>query len=80
MPALCCVAYHTDVWYYGSYSLSELNGNKQYPCGNWCVQGPFVGFRHSLDHGGSWIEPRMEMAKDFTTYKVCVCAYDTRAL
>ena len=62
---------HRLIWrsrYYGSYSLSELNGNDQYPCGNWCVQGPFVGFRHSSDQGSSWDEPRPEMAKDFTTY------------
>ena len=75
MSSVCRVSWctvlvtSTDVWYYGSYSLAELNGNDQYPCGNWCVQGPFVGFRHSIDNGASWVEPRMEMAKDFETYK-----------
>lgn len=57
--------FYKGVWYYGTYSLAELNGNAQYPCGNWCVQGPFVGFRHSLDKGKTWTEPRMEMARDF---------------
>eukprot|EP01043_Picozoa_sp_COSAG02_P048405 COSAG02_NODE_4750_length_5026_cov_2.873960_4_plen_105_part_00 len=33
------------------------------------MQGPFVGFRHSIDNGVSWVEPRIEMAKDFDTYK-----------
>ncbi len=33
------------------------------------MQGPFVGFRHSIDKGVSWVEPRIEMAKDFDTYK-----------
>jgi hypothetical protein len=59
--------YYKGVWYYGTYSLAELNGNAQYPCGNWCVQGPFVGFRHSLNKGKNWTEPRMEMARDFSS-------------
>ena len=44
--------------YYGSYSLSELNGNDQYPCGNWCVQGPWFGMRTSTD-GATFHEPRV---------------------
>lgn len=59
--------FYKGVWYYGTYSLAELHGNAQYPCGNWCVQGPFIGFRHSLDKGKNWTEPRMEMAKDFSS-------------
>jgi len=61
--------FYKGVWYYGTYALAELHGNAQYPCGNWCVQGPFVGFRHSVDKGKNWIEPRMEMARDFASYK-----------
>jgi hypothetical protein len=45
---------------------------RRYLCGNWCVLGPFVGFRHARIRGAnmSWTEPRMEMAKDFASYKV----------
>jgi hypothetical protein len=57
------------IWYYGTYAIAEDTGNKQYPCGNWCVLGPFVGFRHSLDKGATWHEPRMQMAYDFDSYK-----------
>jgi hypothetical protein len=62
--------YYKGVWYYGTYSLGELSGNEQYPCHNWCVQGPFVGFRWSEDNGATWTEPRMEMAKDFASYVI----------
>ncbi|CAE7566571.1 unnamed protein product, partial [Symbiodinium sp. CCMP2456] len=31
-------------------------------CGNWCIQGPFVGFRWSRDGGKTWEEPRKTMA------------------
>ena len=53
--------YHEGVWYYGTYALDVLSGNAQYPCHNWCVQGPFVGFRYSTDQGKTWTEPRMQM-------------------
>jgi hypothetical protein len=39
-------------WYYGTYTLDDLHG----ACGNWCTLGPFVGFRHSLDYGLTWID------------------------
>ena len=61
--------YLNKTWYYGTYTLAELDGNAQYPCGNWCVQGPFVGFRASTDGGRTWDVPRMEMGQDFSTYK-----------
>ena len=38
---------HNGVWYYGTYTLDDLNG----ACRNWCGQGPFVGFRQSTDGG-----------------------------
>jgi len=61
--------YYKGVWYVGTYTLAEDVGNIQYPCGNWCVMGPFVGFRHSVDDGVTWEEPRFEMAKDFESYQ-----------
>ena len=60
--------FYRGVWYVGTYALSELWGSAQWPCGNWCVMGPFVGFRHSSDGGHSWHEPRQQMASDFKTY------------
>jgi hypothetical protein len=48
----CGSLVHDDVWYYGTYTLDDLNG----PCGNWCTLGPFVGFRYSSNHGLSWTE------------------------
>jgi len=44
---------HDGVWYYGTYTLDEMNGQ----CGNWCTLGPFVGFRTSTDAGVTWAEP-----------------------
>lgn len=35
--------------------------NPEPNCGNWCVQGPFCGFRWSTDEGRSWTEPRLNM-------------------
>ena len=50
------------VWYYGTYTLDDLNGR----CGNWCIQGPFVGFRTSTNYGQSWSEtPRTAEAPLF---------------
>ena len=60
--------YYRGVWYYGTYTLAEVEGSAQYPCKNWCVQGPFVGFRYSTDEGRSWVEPRPRMAYDFASY------------
>jgi len=59
---------YKGVWYMGTYALAELWGNRQFPCKNWCVMGPFVGFRHSSDHGANWVEPRRQMASDFASY------------
>jgi hypothetical protein len=61
--------YYRGAWYYGTYTLAELWGSAQYPCSNWCVQGPFVGFRHSTDGGATWHEPRKRMADDFASYR-----------
>jgi len=43
---------YNGIWYYGTYVLDDLSGS----CGNWCVVGPFVGFRISRDYGKTWIE------------------------
>jgi hypothetical protein len=45
---------YNGVWYYGTYTLDDLNG----ACHNWCVQGPFVGFRQSTDAGKTWIDTK----------------------
>eukprot|EP01047_Picozoa_sp_COSAG01_P029793 COSAG01_NODE_2056_length_8537_cov_4.215607_6_plen_250_part_00 len=71
-------------WYVGTYAIAETWGrttdehgkpvplNRQYLCGNWCVLGPFVGFRSAsvvnASRGLQWRESRMEMAKDFNLY------------
>jgi len=41
---------YNGVWYYGTYTLDDQYG----PCQNWCVQGPFIGFRQSTDGGNTW--------------------------
>jgi hypothetical protein len=46
---------YKGVWYYGTYVVDEIEGT----CGNWCVLGPFVGFRVSKDYGKTWIQPRL---------------------
>jgi hypothetical protein len=45
---------HNGVWYYGTYTLDDLNG----ACHNWCGQGPFVGFRQSTDGGKNWVDSK----------------------
>lgn len=49
------------VWYYGTYYLENptIPPNPPPNCGNWCVQGPFVGYRYSTDKGNTWTEPRL---------------------
>lgn len=49
----CGTLVYNGIWYYGTYVLDDLNGT----CGNWCVLGPFVGFRISKDYGRSWRQP-----------------------
>ncbi|CAJ1405166.1 unnamed protein product [Effrenium voratum] len=60
------------VWFYGTYALDNENHQPGQPlrssarsesrsagyCGNWCIQGPFIGFRWSKDNGKTWHEPR----------------------
>jgi hypothetical protein len=48
----CGSLVYNGYWYYGTYTLDELNGE----CGNWCIQGPFVGFRISKDLGRTWTD------------------------
>ncbi len=47
----CGSLIHNGIWYYGTYCL---DGGEH--CGNWCVLGPFVGFRVSGDYGKTWIK------------------------
>lgn len=49
----CGTLVYDGIWYYGTYVLDDLNGT----CGNWCVLGPFVGFRVSKDYGKTWQRP-----------------------
>ena len=51
----CGTLVYNGVWYYGTYVLDDLNGS----CGNWCVLGPFVGFRISKDYGKTWIRTKL---------------------
>jgi hypothetical protein len=46
---------HDGVWYYGTYSLEDVSGF----CGNWCTEGPFVGFFISRDFGQTWNDPNL---------------------
>lgn len=62
-----------NMWAYGTYYLDNPNTTVLLPngtnvtdgpnpspdCGNWCVMGPFVGFRFSSDGGQTWTEPRL---------------------
>ena len=43
---------YDGVWYYGTYTLDDIDGS----CGNWCTLGPFVGFRVSTDGGKRWTD------------------------
>jgi len=64
--------YYKGVWFYGTCTLDNENhqpgqnrllsrvGKAGY-CENWCIQGPFAGFRWSKDHGKTWTEPRVHM-------------------
>jgi len=73
----CGSLYYNKTWFYGTYMLDNNGGY----CENWCIQGPFAGFRWSQDQGQSWQEPRVhvkswddnlfgEQAPDNHTYKV----------
>lgn len=66
----CGTLYYKGVWFYGTYALdgdllpdhrASAGSSRPDYCGNWCVQGPFVGFRWSTDGGKSWVEPRVRM-------------------
>lgn len=48
----CGSLVYNGVWYYGTYTLDDING----ACGNWCTLGPFIGFRHSTDVGAHWTD------------------------
>lgn len=83
----CGSLYYNKTWFYGTYMLDNENHepglgvSESGYCENWCIQGPFAGFRWSQDQGQSWHEPRLhvkgwddnlfgEQAPDNHTYKV----------
>jgi hypothetical protein len=37
--------HYNGVWYQSTYGAAENNGS----CANWCVHGPFLSFRYSVD-------------------------------
>lgn len=53
----CANVFYNGTWFYGTYTL------RKGPCvnSNWPIQGPFVGFRTSSDHGQTWIDPYKDM-------------------
>eukprot|EP00434_Breviolum_minutum_P017523 symbB.v1.2.015465.t1/scaffold1158.1/size134810/2 len=64
-----CGSLHVDgIWFYGTYALDnenhqpgfgeQMNSSRAGYCENWCIQGPFLGFRWSKDDGKTWNEPR----------------------
>jgi hypothetical protein len=70
----CGSLLYNGIWYYGTYVIDDLSG----PCGNWCVQGPLVGFRISRDYGKTWVQTKLtpdnnlfrESAKNGATVKM----------
>ena len=63
--------HYNGVWYQSTYGITEYTA----PCNGWCVHGPFLSFRYSLDQGKTWTEynlhPRNETDNLFnqTSYK-----------
>ena len=53
----CGSLIYNGTWWYGTYLLNATDNNND-GCGNWCEQGPFVGFRWTTDYGKTWTEPR----------------------
>ena len=51
----CGSLVYNGVWYYGSYTIDQVNKELQKKFG-WYVLGPFVGFRYSTDYGKTWTE------------------------
>jgi len=66
----CGSLYYENNWFYGTYTLDNENGEpgrrteensrrlEAGYCENWCISGPFVGFRTSSDQGNTWDEAR----------------------
>ena len=61
----CGSLFYKGTWWYGTYYLDNPNStvgdnyvgpNPGPNCGNWCIQGPVVDFRHSTDKGLTWHE------------------------
>ncbi len=73
----CGSLVYNGTWFYGTYTLDNENHQPgrsrgidspgpEVPevagyCENWCIQGPFVGFRTSTNQGKTWNEPRLKM-------------------
>lgn len=85
----CGSLFYKGTWWYGTYYLDNPNatvgGNYVGPspqpnCGNWCIQGPVVDFRHSTDKGETWHEDRVNVSRvplptpaPLTPQHVCAC-------
>ncbi len=52
--------HYNGVWYQSTYGASDNYG----PCANWCIQGPFLSFRYSVDQGKTWYEYNMHPTND----------------
>lgn len=59
----CANLHLNGTWFYGTYALLNFEPGVTPPpdCGNWCVQGPFIGFRWSTDDGATWTAPLRNM-------------------
>lgn len=56
----CANAVQNGTWWVGTYGLAVGDGACEAGTGvlQFCVMGPFVGFRYSTNLGGNWTEPR----------------------
>ncbi|CAF3851408.1 unnamed protein product [Rotaria sp. Silwood1] len=52
--------HYNGVWYQSTYGLSDNDA----PCRNWCVQGPLISFRYSVDQGTSWYDYNLHPKND----------------
>ena len=49
-------------------------------CGNWCIQGPVVDFRHSTDKGLTWHEVTIHSRQRSETTLISFAVAHTNAL
>ncbi|CAF1477974.1 unnamed protein product [Rotaria sordida] len=52
--------HYNGVWYQSTYGLSENDA----PCQNWCVQGPLISFRYTVDQGHTWYDYNLHPKND----------------